>query len=270
MRRKRPSLRWLLAGLSLLLLISGAAGAEQGTVETMLSQVGCLYSQCDLGTVTADAARLACGADFAVIPGGMIYQNLPGGSATRESVAQCFYGDEALAVCTVTPVQLKALMETGVSHIVTTERDTIDEEGSAFEGFPQISGFQVKCDYSALPGDRVLWIKTADGTELDLTDGSTTYTLVSTGELLAGGYGYTPLESTSDGRTMLDCLWDHIAAGRAKASGDPYTIIGIQGNVLMQNVSPIIPVLLTVMFLCVGAMTGGRVERKKRREQLEL
>ena len=268
MRGKAPFPGWLLAGLSLLLLISSAVGAEPGTVETTLSQIGCLYSQCGLGTVTADAARLVCDADFSVIPGGVLYQNLPGGPTTQESMAQCFYGDETLAVCTVTPVQLKALMETGVGRIVTTDRDTIDEDDSAFEGFPQISGFQVKCDYSALPGSRVLWIKTADGTELDLADDATAYTLVSTDELLAGGYGYTSLNREPVGPTMLECLWDYITAGRAKAAGNPYTIIGIQGNILMQNVSPVIPALLTAMFLCVGAMTGGRVERRKRSEQI--
>ena len=248
-------------------VITSGTAAELGTVETMLSQIGCLYEACDLGTATAAAIRSAAGTDFAAVSGGLLYQNIAGGSATEESIAQSYTNDEEIYICTLTALELKEMIEVGISHIVVGADEAVDTEASAWEGFLQVSGLTVKCDYSAAAGDRVMWIKGADGEQLDLTDETTVYTLAVTGSLLQEEYGYPVLTAEKYDDSMLDIVYAAVAEGTLSADETPYKIISVQGTILMQKVSPLIPVLLTVMFLIVGALSTSRANEAKRRKE---
>lgn len=247
------------------LTVTAAAAGTAGNLERTLSQIGALWQQCDLGNATADAVRKATGADLAILPGELFYMNLPGGDVTEEQLGLSYSGDPEIGVCTVTPAQLKELLEIGVSHIETDESDRIAEEQSVFNGYPQLSGITVKADYSAPPKDRILTITLENGTALDLEDQTTRLTMAATAELLSGGYGY-PEQKTCQGcgYGLIACVRQALSEGTLAAPDKSrLEVIGIQGNIYLQNVSPSIFVLVLAVMLLTAAVSTS-VKRPSR------
>lgn len=222
----RRILAWCMAlGMMILCATSALAYAPDdvvGEVAELLqgtNEPGSELSGTTLGYAAADAVASAAGTDLAIVNGGDIAQNLQGGEATWADICAVFAEDRALAVTTVTPAQLKQILETACSHIVTGEDDAIVQEDSKFAGFVQPSGFSYECDGSAAPGDRILEITlTATGEALDLTDDTTTYTLAATEYLLAGGYEMPSFAYESLDLTLTGALAQSVAAGTLTAS----------------------------------------------------
>lgn len=221
---------------------------------------GSLTDDSGLGAALADAAAYACGSDFALVNGGDLAGNLRAGELTYGEICFALAQDRPLAVCELSAAQLRQLLELCLSHItVDTATLSIDREASAFAGFPQIAGFQVKYDASAPVGQRVVSVKAQDE-ELDLADEASRFTLACTEYLLQGGYGelgfapdYTPADQTESEALAL-----YIRAGGMNADytvSDRITVIGVTDNTIIDRLGLrglLLPVcLLVVVFLSV-------------------
>lgn len=204
-------LRLLPLALCILLLLIPSAGALEQPLtqaETELTAEGDLPAACaesSLGNLAADAARSVCGADLALLPAAVLQGSLESGAVFESDLERVIPEDLPLLCGSVTPAQLKSLLENGVSRLVTDEAERIDVARSAWEGFPQVSGFSWEYDVSAPAGERVLciWV---DGQELDLDDDAAVYTLVSTADVLDGTLGYAPLSARETGDTLRGAL----------------------------------------------------------------
>lgn len=218
---------------------------------------GSLTDDSGLGAALADAAAFACGAELALVNGGDLAGNLHAGELTYGEVCFALAADRPLAVCELTPVQLRALLELCLSHITVDPTTlSIDRETSAFAGFPQIAGFTVRYDASATVGQRVVSIKTEDG-ELNLSDDNTHLTLACTEHLLQGGYGelgFLP-SYTLAGQTESEALALYIREGGMNADytdSDRVTVIGVTDNTIIDRLGIrglVLPVCLLVVVL---------------------
>jgi len=186
-------------------------------------------SETDLGDVTADAVRVALGADIVILNGGDFVNNLDSGAATYAAIRSLFIEDRELATARVTYRQLGRLLEQAVSHTVLDPgTDNMDKKKSSFGGFPQISGLEIKYDVSARAGKKIVYVKYG-GQELDLQDDASTISLGATAYMFGGGYDMPMVDPyTHSGITMAQALADYIAA-----QGDniaPANDSGIFGN----------------------------------------
>ena len=238
--RKENTKRWAAAAaLALTLLLAAparAAAADDavlGVIDVKLTAAGersARSAESSLADVTADALRRQLGTDIAIVNGGDLKADLPRSSVTREKLGRVFAQDRETATASVTPAQLCAMLEAGVSHIVLAGDESIDHAASGkYGGFPQVSGFRYLYDASAPAGQRVMEMQLDDGTELDPQDDETRLTLAATAYMLSGGYDYPAVSSAEpSGRTLADALADHVrqfqtvgrpAMGRIRTAG---------------------------------------------------
>jgi len=148
-----------------------------------------------LGNLVADAFREASGADISIVHGGSIRADLPSGVITKGDVISILPFGNTLMVKNVTPAILFAVLENGVSGIVTDSELNIDYELSAQGRFPQVSGFSFVYDPTAPIGMRILSITLGNGRELSPDDSSTTISLTSADYIMTGGDEYYMLEN---------------------------------------------------------------------------
>lgn len=173
-----------------------------GTVPRILTAVSerdARYLECTFGDAAADAVQFALGTDLAIVCGGDLVRNLLPGEITYDELKAAFREDRPLAVIDVTPQQLRIILEAGLSHITLDKTEKIDGAASAYDGFPQISGFTLSYDTTAPPGERLREVK-INGKQINLEDDMTVYTLAATEFMLGGGYGLPP----ADGAVFSD------------------------------------------------------------------
>ncbi|NLV50974.1 MAG: hypothetical protein GXY20_09830 [Clostridiales bacterium] len=215
--------KWILASLAAVFVASGTVSvpAQTGTdiaciVPQVLSAIGekdARSQECTLGDAVADAVRAALEADIAVVCGGDLINNLLPGEITWDGLRAVFKEDRPLAVAAVTPKELRGILEGGLSHITLDETETIDRVASAYDGFPQISGFMLSYDVSAPPGMRVYEIR-LNGEKLDLEDDMTVLKLAATEHMLSGGYGLPVIGGTdSSEKTLSGALAEYMNNG---------------------------------------------------------
>ncbi len=178
-----------------LLTLPVSAAAEQyavGTLDrapTSMQNETPFYKQCQLGSVVADAVREYCGADIALIPTGVLLNDLSTGDISLEQVERVFSEDQSLAIAQLTAAQLWALLNHAVSLIaVDYDTERIDETGSEYAGFLQISGITMTYDASAPAESRVTKLTLSDGTELSSENSSAVFCVAGTVELFYGAY----------------------------------------------------------------------------------
>lgn len=245
------------------------ATAEEYTLEpapVAMEQQSPYVSQCQLGSLTADAVRALADSDIAVVNTGELTQNIGRGVLTEEDIRGVFARDRELATAEITPTQLWAMLERSVSQVEVdpaTERFTATEHG--FEGFLQISGFSFRYDATAYPGEKVLSV-TVNGAELARDDAEPVLSLCATVYMLDGGYGYDPAPYTSLGATLGDALTAYIRTHPAFETGDE-TRIGVIGA-RETMISGLLPrwMLLAgslMLILCLGVF-GGNLRRYDR------
>ena len=228
----RTGLRCLLPALTLLTALclpAAAAEAPVAQVEREVARDGALPAECaesPLGSLAAEAARQACGTQLTLLPAGILGEGLDAGALYESEVADALTEDSALCRASLSPKQLKELLEYGVARLVTNEAEQIDPERSAWAGFPQTASFTWTCDASAPAGERVLWIE-LEGQELDLEDGTTQLTLAAPQSMLDGSLGYPVLEWEATGTTVEGALLDYARAAETLAplSGQ-VTVVG--------------------------------------------
>ena len=129
--KRKPFLRRAAAAaLASLLLLPGAAAQARapddvlGTAATRYTGVGergSRVTETSLGNAAADAAREAAGADFAVVPGGLICNNIIAGDVTWRELTLVLPDDADLATANVSARQLRQLLEQCVASVVTDD-----------------------------------------------------------------------------------------------------------------------------------------------------
>jgi len=221
-----------------------------------------LSAEVSVGSLAADGALYASGADIAIVNSGDLGRNLPGGTVTYEDCRVVFMEDRTLAVVTVSPAELRDLLEVGVSRIVMDDEQMTDREASAWGGFPQIGGFEFEYDVSSLPGGRIRWIR-INGEKLDLTDNTPGLTLCATGYMLQGGWDY-PVSGGEDLETTLsEALFSYIQARGTVSppgTGERIIAVGSKDEALLDAMH-ISPVLLLVAVLLFGTVRSRRFKK---------
>ena len=168
--------------------VDKAAGEQDDLFNRVVGQSGVLLSaarepglrtqETPLGNLVADALLAGTGADIAFINGGALRASLPLGFITKKDIVTCLpFGNIGVGKY-VTPVQLKALMENGVSLLP-----------AGHGGFPHIAGFSFTYDPARPVGNRVTSLVYKNA-ELDLTDNTTRLLLAVNDFTAAGGDQY--------------------------------------------------------------------------------
>lgn len=204
----------------LALLTAGAAAAELGWSEGLFrgcDPYGNTNVETSFGNLAADAARGMGRADAALLPSADFGANLQPGAITEEALALCLQRNSVLAAVTLTPAQLYGLLETGFSRIVLRPDSTVDWEQSRFDGYLQLSGLRVTYDAAAPAGQRVYALSLEGGAPLDRDDHTSTLRMVSTLELLSGGFGYPAFDQAE--LTVLGTEREAVAAWIQSSGG---------------------------------------------------
>ena len=209
----------------------------------------------DLGRLTADALKAQTGSDLAIVCGGELAAGLPKGPVTEADVLGALPGNSPVVILAVDAGLLWETLEYGLSFSVLGADETIDRSRSEFIGFPQISGFAVEYDVSQLPGERVRYIRLADGTRLE-KDGKDTLTVAVSGFLLDPETGYTMLRHAARSDTgcgTAELLMEYI---RSRESVSPDSrprirAVGTAENTIVNELGilPFLPIILIVILL---------------------
>ena len=250
--------RLLIVLLSMLLLIPWAQAENSGMVADILFGADSEWSECSLGDATADAIAAGTGVEVAVLPALAIRGNLRGGQVTEEEVLRAVDGEMTLAVAEVDKATLKRLLEDGLSKLtVDVETERLDKAASSSPKFPQISGFALEVNASALVGDRV-WRITMPEQYGDLI------TLCSSRQWLEElGIPCKAVEGTP-----ADYLIDYIAWGGLTDGVETgrIRILGTLDDNFMEGIPPlaVLLVLGVVLVFAVGYVrTNGRPKSKR-------
>ncbi len=220
-------------------------------------------SACELGSVAADAARAASGADIAVLAGGDFARNLQPGLRTMEEIQLSLTADRTLVTGTISVSELWAFMEAGVSRMVLDEQLGMDYVQSDFDGFPQISGFKVVYDMSAPVGERVYAITLENGETLDKADAQRRLTICTTADLLSGGYGYPILKGSwqelqdSLSGALAEYIAEYGADIRTTGLSARVTAIGCADYTLLSS-QPQTAVLILAALILLTLILGAR------------
>ncbi len=187
---------------------------------TLEEYVDSTTGQFSLGSATADAMRLLAKTDIAIYNGGELYRNILSGPVTWGTIKSAYTTQQQLGVASITPKDLYEILEYGFSYIQLNAAEQIDHSNSSFDGFPQISGFSVEYDVSALPFERIRKIALSDGRTLDRNDDATIITLSATTYMLKGGYEYPAVEYTTLEATQAEALAEYINSGISEKYAD--------------------------------------------------
>lgn len=215
-----------------------------------------------MGDVTADALRVASGADVAIVNGGELRANLQAGQRSWADVQAVFAENKTLAIADITAAQLWEILEHGISYIVLGEDEKTDAAASAFEGFPQISGLMFQCDLANTAGIRVMSVTLSDGRALARNDQETRITLCATEYMLSGGYGYESVSCERLEIGLADALAQYISGGIAQPDSSRIRMIGSYDTPLISRVN----VLLIALVCCVIAFCFNKVRGAGKKE----
>lgn len=262
--------KWLFALLLVLLTVEFAAGLEAMATDTVVGRTNALLSaagsgsaETPLGLAAAQALCFVTEADVAIVNAGDLGRDIPAGDITADRLQTAFSEDRIIAVAVITPVQLKIILENGLSHICLDleNGDRIDLDASDWGAFPQTAGLSYKYDASAPVGKRVLSMELGD-LELSLTDDTTKITLAASAYLLAGGWGSTVIDEVE----ALDCTLSEAFAQLLAATpmglnapDSQMRVIGSGDNALVDQLLPgrAAGIALLIFVLCFGVIRCG-------------
>lgn len=247
------------------LLVTSAAAEEPavGTINTAprpMVEEHPVYTQCQLGSVCADALREWAGSDLALVNLGDFGQDLRQGEVTRTDLKAVFPQDRILALAEVTPSQLWLLLEQSVSRVeLNLETERVDEEASRYDGFCQISGCTIRYDASAPVGERILAVSLSDGTQLSREDNSSVYTLCASAFLLEGGYGFPVVEAQVLEGSQVDALAAYVAghSNLPETTQTRIEVVGARSDVVLGVLSTK-TVFVGCVLLCALLVFSGR------------
>lgn len=250
----------LLLALALLPTIALAAAAPLAQSDfTFTAAAGgdlpATSAPCTLGALCADAALAGTGAQAALIPGALLSGSLPAGAVFASDFARVIPEDAPLLLASLSPAQLYALLEEGVSHLVIGEGDRVDAAASAYDGYPQVGGITWRCDASAPAGARVLEVK-LDGQPLDPADTQTSLRVVSTARLLGDA-------GADAGLTLRQALERYAAAqGTLREPDARTTVIGTASYPLIDRFPIAALVVGCVLLFALASIPKMKYERQ--------
>ena len=261
--------RAVTAILAVLLFILPAFAAAPGRSQVILratDEDGWVFSDVSLGSYAADTIRQAAGTDFAFLPSGLFGLNLSSGVVDEAALEASLPQDETIFVVSLTPVQLKEILEVSCSRLVMTEEETLDREASKWDGFLQMSGLHVIYNVPGLVGNRVYEVQLDDGSELDLSDTAAVYTAAVPASLLDGTYGYPAHSAQSEVGTLRDLVARRIAGeGVAEEPGDRRIILyGVHENNIIDALPPALIIFAILIFVFFGGHKWRRAFRFER------
>lgn len=200
-----------------------------------------------LGDLCGDAVRSAAETDIALVPGGLLAQDIPQGKVSSEVLSSVFSEDREILVYTLSPAELRAVLEESVAHVVTGEDERIDDERSSYDGFMQISGFSFKYDASAKPGQRIKRITLTNGTVLDPDDSNTYMTAACPAEL------NTQYESTVTGQRLSNVLLSYAEThgGIEAPEGERISVVGNNPSLFHEHFSVWILVGIIILLVLI-------------------
>ncbi len=213
-----------IAAAALFMILSALAPLSAFAAEdtSVIGQCEARLSACDpqghteletaFGDFMADAMRYVSGADVALLPSGDLGNHLQSGTIYISDLTFCLQNDAALAVTEVTAAELWEELEHSISHYALFDDQTVDWDSTAFDGFLQVSGLKVAYNVTAPPGERILLLTLADGTELTRNDEEIRLTVVSTATVLAGAYDYSVFADTRPAGTEIGAAESYIRA----------------------------------------------------------
>lgn len=244
----------------LLAAFSGGAWAQEPVIAEInqgLSVDDALWKECPVGDYVADAVRRGTGAQVALIPSGLLKNALVGDlSVTEQDVTDILYRDEAVYVYSLTMPQLKSLLEDSVSRWQLTEKETLDPDASAYDGFLQISGITMTADATAPVGDRVIGLR-LDDEPVELTDETVTITVAVPETLVPEAKGQRAE------KTMNAMLRDYIVSQGVVTleSSDRIKVIGAHARDIISVIPGWFFGILLVVLVANAFITGSRKER---------
>lgn len=205
--------RWLLGLLSVLMLITSAAFAEdlgKTTVELDGRSAHIQVQETNLGNFVADAIRNAAKADIAVVQATAFRDKvLPAGTVSDQSVRDALTSPTSkIVVLTLTPAVVQKMVERSFS-----------KAPNANTAFLQISGMTINYDSANAQG--ALDIKVGDKA-LSAYDAAATITVAMPRELGTGGSGYIrvfPEDVITAMTTTETTIYDAIKAEFTRQKG---------------------------------------------------
>lgn len=260
---------------TLVMLPAAAAQSTDGTeivavVPSQLSAIDDNNARCyesSLGSAVADAVRVSLDCDIAVIGGGDLDYGLLPGETTYDEIRHVFIEDRRIASASVTIKELRTILENGLSHIKLDRSEKIDESLSAFDGFPQISGFMFFCDVSAPPGERIYELR-INGEKVELDSETQTVTLGSTDYMLSGGYRLLPVDEVElSDLTLSEVFLQYVNDGLKEYSPTVRRIHmrGYYDSGISEFVPVIVFPILAVVFI-VAYLSSSRRRTKSQTE----
>lgn len=253
--------------------VSANSGTEiVGVVPRLLSAMDDNNARCyesSLGSAVADAVRISFESDVAIICGGDLAYGLLPGEATYDEIKNVFAEDREIAVASVTIKELRQILERGLAYITLDESERIDEHLSVFDGFPQISGFELYYDVSAPQGERVYELL-INGESVDLDSDTYTVTLGSTAHMLKGGYGLPPVDDvTASELTLSAVMLRYIVNGLNEYSptGRRMHVRGVNDAGILADIPIMIFPVVTVVFLVAYLSRSKRETDTKARSE---
>jgi len=247
--------------------VSAGSNAEiVGDVPWLLSAIednNAKIYESSLGSAVADAVRISLKSDVAIVCGGeLAYGLLPGG-ITYDEIKSAFTKDSKIAAASLTVKDLRQILERGLANLTLNDSEGVDEKLSAFDGFPQISGFKLYYDVSAPPGKRVYKI-VIRGESVDLDSETYTLTLGSTLGMLKGEYGHPPVDDIKESDlTLSEAMLAYIVNGLNEYSPSERRMHmrGINDGGLSAYIPKTIFPVIMIVFL-VAHFTKSRRERE--------
>lgn len=230
----------LLFAIPMTILPASAQEDTVGSLQILLPPFTALEagSNCTaMGCLTADAVRYAAGTDLAIANAEDIVSSLPQGGITYDNIARVFASDRQIGIAEVSGPQLRALLEGCLSQITLDMSDeSIDAAASSYGGFPNPSGFTLRYDASAPPGERVYAITLENGSKLDLEDMSARYTVAASVWLLEGNYNGIALDYQTADISLTQALEHYIRNSGSELTSLEWNrvkAIGVSGNTLV-------------------------------------
>jgi 5'-nucleotidase len=193
-----------------------------GHLPQPLTIEGCRDGECAIGNLLADAMLAAePQAEIAILNGGGIRANLPGGTVTWGDVLTVLPFSNTLATLTIRGGALRAALENGLSQL-----------GQNAGRFPQLAGLRVEFDAAAPVGQRVRSMEVRLDGRFQPLDPDRAYRVVTNNFMRQGGDGYAAfrddaLESYDNGPALEDML-----AGYLERFGD--RVVGVEGRLVRQ------------------------------------
>ncbi len=173
----------------------------------------CRAMECSMGNLVADAMLDRVkdqGVTIAIANSGGLRASIDAGEVTMGEVLTVLPFQNTLSTFEVSGQAVIDALENGVSQV---------EEGAG--RFPQVAGITFTWDPAAEPGSRVVEVKLADGSAIDL---AATYLLVSNNYVRGGGDGYKMFVDAANvydfGPDLADVTAEYLAANAPYA---PYT-----------------------------------------------